>query len=323
MSVKIEKLDYCPPKNPNLLVKVTEMGNVVEVQYMSRRNTKQTIQMLEGKKQYVVCSTGEVKDIENGVTRKDNRKGLYKTFAKARALINTNVTDVSKVRWITLTYRENMTDTEKLYKDFKKFHMRFKTYCKNNDYAIPEYIVMMEPQARGAWHCHLIYIWETKAPYIPNADLARVWGNGFVKIKRLENVDNVGAYLTAYLGDMEITKQELNKFKGDVKAVEVEENGKKVPKYFVKGARLDLYPAGFKMIRHSKGIKEPESEMMTQGEANKKVLEATKTFEKTVTVSDQDSDFVMFINTCYYNRVRDKNQVFNRKKPFKNENLRN
>lgn len=322
MSVQIEKLDICPPKNPDMPVKVTEMGNIVEVQYMSRRNTKQTIQLINNKKQYVVCSTGEIKDVQAGETRRDNRKGLYKTFARARALINTNVTDVSKVRWITLTYKENMTDTERLYKDFKKFHMRFKTYCKNNDFSVPEYIVMMEPQGRGAWHCHLIYIWETKAPYIPNADLAKVWGNGFVKIKRLENVDNVGAYLTAYLGDMEITKQELSKFKGEVKEVEIEENGKKVPKYFVKGARLDLYPAGFKMIRHSKGIKEPVSEMMSQKRAEKKVLGATKTFEKTVAVSDQESDFTTFINTCYYNKVRNKNQVFNQKKPLKNENLR-
>ena len=93
-STQFEKLDHIPDKNPNLLVKVTEMGNIIEVQYMSRRNTKQTVRMLEGGEQYVVCSSGEIKDVVHHETRKDNKKGLYKTFANMRAIINTNVTDV-------------------------------------------------------------------------------------------------------------------------------------------------------------------------------------------------------------------------------------
>ena len=110
--VEFEKLEKIPVKNPNLLVKVTEMGNITEVQYMSRRNVKQTIKMLKGGEQFIICSTGEIKDVEHHETRKDNKKGLYKTFANMRAIINTNVIDVSKVRWCTLTYAENMTDTK-------------------------------------------------------------------------------------------------------------------------------------------------------------------------------------------------------------------
>ena len=112
--IEFEKLLTVPTKNPNLLVKVTEMGNVIEVQYMSRRNTKQTIQMLPGGEEFVICATGEVKEVKHHETRKDNKKGLYRTFAKARGIINANVTDVEKVRWCTLTYAENMTDTKQL-----------------------------------------------------------------------------------------------------------------------------------------------------------------------------------------------------------------
>ena len=193
--VKVEKMAEIPTKNPNLLVKVVEMGNVVEVQYMSRRNQKQTIQMLEGGEQYVICATGEVKDIEHKQTRKDNRKGLYKTFANARGLINANVVDVENVRWCTLTYAENMTDPKRLYMDFQQFNQRFQYYCNKKGYSKPEYIVMMEPQGRGAWHAHLLYIWQDqKAPFIPNEDFRKLWGHGFVRIKKLDNVDNVGAY---------------------------------------------------------------------------------------------------------------------------------
>lgn len=304
-------MNQIPPKNPSVAVKVTQMGNVIEVQYMSRRNCKQTIQMLQGGEQFVICSTGEVKDIEHHNNRKDNKKGLYKTFANARAVINANVTDVSKVRWCTLTYAENMTDTKRLYEDFMKFNKRFQWYCKQHGYSKPEYIVMMEPQGRGAWHAHLLYIWQDmKAPYISNKDFRELWGHGFVKIKKLDNVDNVGAYLTAYLGDMEIDEIGIEKAVGkQCKVVETaDENGKKVKKAIVKGARLDLYPANFNMLRCSRGVKRPVAEMMSQDEANKKVSGATKTFESAIKLTDHDYDFEAFIIKAQYNKIREKTQ---------------
>lgn len=300
-------MNEIPVKNPSLPVKVTEMGNIVEVQYMSRRNSKQTIQMLPGGEHFVICATGEIKDIEHHSTRKDNRKGLYKTFANARAVINTNVTDVSKVRWCTLTYAENMTNAKRLYEDFKKFNQRFQYYCKQHDYGKPEYIVMMEPQGRGAWHAHLLYIWQDmKAPYISNEDFRKLWGHGFVRIKKLDNVDNVGAYLTAYLGDMEINEidNKLDYIASECKVIEMDEDGKKVKKAFVKGARLDLYPSNFNMIRCSRGIKRPVSEMMSQDTAKEKVLGATKTFESAIKLIDSENDFESVIIKEQYNKIR-------------------
>lgn len=304
-------MSQIPPKNPNLAVKVTEMGNVIEVQYMSRRNCKQTIQMLQGGEQFIICATGEIKDVEHHNTRKDNKKGLYKTFANARAVINANVTDVSKVRWCTLTYAENMTDPKRLYEDFRNFNWRFQYYCKTHGYSKPEYIVMMEPQGRGAWHAHLLYIWQDmKAPYIANQEFREMWGHGFVRIKKLDNVDNVGAYLTAYLGDMEIDEMDVSKAVGkQCKVVEVEdEDGKKVKKAIVKGARLDLYPANFNMLRCSRGVKRPVAEMMSQEDASKKVSAATKTFESAIKLTDHENDFETVIIREQYNKVRGKNQ---------------
>lgn len=283
------------------------MGNVTEIQYMSRRNTKQTVQMLPGGEEYLVLSTGEINEIEHHQTRKDNKKGLYKTFANARAVINTNVTDVKKVRWCTLTYKENMTNTKRLYQDFKKFNMRFLYYCKENGYSKPEYITMAEPQGRGAWHMHLLYIWmDMDAPYIPNAEFRKLWGHGFVKIKKLDDVDNVGAYLTAYLGDMEWEDMpDVMRANGkEHKIVEVEEGGKKVKKTIIKGARLDLYPANFNMLRCSRGIKRPIVEMMSQPDAEKKVLGATRTYENSIRLFDQETGFESFIIKEQYNSVR-------------------
>lgn len=305
--MEIEKLPCCPNMNISEPLKVKTMGNIIEVQYMSHRNNKQTVQMLKGGEQYVVCSTGEIIDIKKKETRQENRKGLLKTFALCRDLINTNVTDVSKVRWITLTYKENMTDTKKLYKDFEKFNKRFQYFCKKNNYGKPEYIVMMEPQGRGAWHAHLLYIWEDrKAPFIENKVLAALWGHGFVKIKKLDNVDNVGAYLTAYLGDMEYSETiEADIWaNNEIKKIEVEENGKKVSKMILKGARLKLYPANFNMIRYSRGIKKPVVEFVEHSEIKEKISGATLTFEKTLRLKDISTNFECIINTKYYNMLR-------------------
>ena len=305
--VEFEKLGKIPVKNPNLLVKVTEMGNVTEIQYMSRRNAKQTIKMLEGGEQFIICSTGEIKDVEHHETRKDNKKGLYRTFANMRAIINTNVTDVSKVRWCTLTYAENMTNTKQLYTDFRDFNKRFQYYCKTHGYSKPEYIVMMEPQGRGAWQ-------DMKAPFIPNHEFADLWGHGFVRIKKLDDIDNVGAYLTAYLGDMELSEIDWIKWneitKGTtVKQVEMlDDNGQKVTKQVLKGARLNLYPANFNMVRCSRGIKRPIEEMMSQEEANKKVLGATKTFASAIKLTDYENEFESIIIKEQYNKIRCKKQ---------------
>jgi hypothetical protein len=289
------------------MLKVTEMGNVLEVQYMSNRNCKQTIQMLPGMKQYIEVSSGEVKNVTKHDTRVTLNKNLQRTFKTLRGIINTNITDVSKVRWITLTYKENMTDTVRLYKDFEKFNKRFQTYCKNNNYGKAEYIAMMEPQGRGAWHCHLLYIFNNlvKAPYIANKTLSGLWGHGFVKISKLDNVDNVGAYLTAYLGDMDLQDCLHDEIVGnELKEVVIEENGRKESKYYVKGARLKYYPAKFNMFRCSRGVKRPLEVYMTQEEAEKKVSGAKLTFEKTVKLHDEENDFETIINTRYYNRIR-------------------
>lgn len=307
-----EKLDktleeLCPLDN---FVKVVEMGNVTEILHMERRNTKATIKMLEGGERYVNLSTGEILPVKKHDSRKDQKNSLYRTFQNARALINANVIDVDFVRWCTLTYRENMTDTKKLYKDFEKFWKRFLYYCKKKGYTKPEYIVMMEPQGRGAWHCHLLIIWQNmKAPYIANKDFAELWQQGFVTIKKLDDVDNVGAYLTAYLGDMDIS--DIDKLKGSqytLKTVEIEENGKKVKKSYIKGARLELYPLNFQMIRHSKGIKQPTETYMTLEDAKKKVLGATKTFESSVKISDDANGFNNVISKAYYNSKRKETQ---------------
>lgn len=294
------------------IVKVTTMGNITEKMYLSRRNTKPTVQKLPNGKM-LVLSTGEVKDIKQMEKRIECTNSLRKSMRNLRNILNANITDVKKCRWITLTYAENMTDTQRLYIDFKNFIKRFQYYCEKEKLGKIEYIVAMEPQGRGAWHGHLVMIFNKNAPFIENNVLAKMWKQGFVTIKKLDDVDNVGAYLTAYLGDMDI--QEVTDLQGatslfgkEIKEIDyVDENGEKKKKYYVKGGRLPMYPANFNLYRCSRGIKKPIEEYMTEEQARKKVSAATLTYDSTHLYTSKEG-FECVIDKKYYNNKRVKKQ---------------
>ena len=92
---------------------------------------------------------------------------------------------------------------------------------------------------------------------------------------------------------------------GQIKTVTLpDENCNLQQKRIVKGARLKYYPAKFNILRCSRGIKRPEPQMMSQEEACYYIQDSNKTFERTVKLSDPDSDFETVISTAYYNKIR-------------------
>lgn len=148
-----------------------------------------------------------------------------------------------------------------------------------------------------------------KAPYMENAVVRDCWKQGFVTVKRLDDVDNVGAYLTAYLGDMELSEASkadmaVSYSKG-IKEVEYEdENGVKQTKKYIKGARLCMYPPGFHIFRWSKGIKKPDVSVVEYKKAKEKASSGKLTFTKTVALEDPESDFKNTLQYEYYNSMR-------------------
>lgn len=223
--------------------KVVVMGNVVEVTWIDCKNDKCHAIKLDGK-HWIDPETGEIHEYEkDSDKRTDNTQELLRTFATIRALVNTNCKDPKRIRWITLTYAENMTDTKRLKRDFNTFWKRFK-----RRWGDAEYISVIEPQGRGAWHVHLIAIWDGAAPFIPNAELRECWGHGFVKVNAVrEDCDNLGAYLSAYLADIEVPSD----------GTEKQVDGQK--KRFKKRGRLHMYPAHMQIYRTSRGIERPDT----------------------------------------------------------------
>lgn len=246
--------------------------------------------------------TGEVIDYQHNQNRAGDMASVAQSLKRLRDIINANLEDPDRALWVTLTYAENMTDAKRLYKDFHAFWKRFLRYLKKEGHPRAEYISAAEPQGRGAWHLHILVIFPTNAPYIPNSDMARIWGHVFTKTKGLKGVDNPGLYLTAYLGDMELSEALSSGIKRG-KLAEVEVKGKQ-KKAIVKGARLKLYPLGFNLYRNSRGVERPTIYKVTEEEAQSLVGDAPPTYKKTIAVTDGAGEIQNVVNYRTFNRKR-------------------
>lgn len=299
--------------NPNALVKITRMNKIIEMQYMQKRNSKPNILKLDADR-YVDLSTGELKEFKKSENRKENSNSLRQTFKRMRYLINNNFTGADNELFITLTYAENMTDPERLYLDFDKFMKRFRYYFK--DKTTIDYMAIAEPQERGAWHLHILTKFnDVKKIYIPNqfdstskplnAPLFELWRKGWVNIRKLGGIDDIGAYMTAYLSDIELDTDTTARLfdKNAIGVVEkvIDGQSKKV----IKGGRLSLYPPGMNLYRHSRGIKKPRSVYMKYQTFDKEMesIGSAPHYVKNIEI-DNDN----FANTIVY-----KNYNLNRK----------
>lgn len=130
-------------------------------------------------------------EFEKEVNRK---KVLSRARRDLRRLINSNVGMYAGFtsKFITLTFKENLQDFSAANYEFKKFRQRLENYFDKK----LKYVVVPEFQKRGAIHYHVIFF---NIPFIRNNVLSKIWNNGFVRINKIDNVDNVGAYICKYM----------------------------------------------------------------------------------------------------------------------------
>ena len=128
-------------------------------------------------------------------TKEENRKKTaYRAKRYVRLMANANP---QLNKFLTLTFAENLTDIKRSRYELEKFLKRLQTYGKKHfhkSYKL-EYICVIEFQERGAIHFHLL----CNLPYISAKILEKIWGNGFIKLELVDDIDNVGAYITKYM----------------------------------------------------------------------------------------------------------------------------
>lgn len=110
-------------------------------------------------------------------------------------------------KFLTLTFdpkkftEKNLRDvsfTDDLFKKFiKRFNYRYKTKLK--------YIAVREFHKSGRIHYHMLCDWKNELIFEDEIRASevllgeKVWKHGFVDIKQLDHVDNVGAYIIKYM----------------------------------------------------------------------------------------------------------------------------
>jgi len=217
-----------------------------EVMYMARLAVARVRKL--NKDEYVVLSTGEIKNYESSTGKQ--QEALRRTFQELRYVIRTNFSSTDKYqKFITLTYVENMTDKDRLYVDFKAFIKRLQRHCKAHPLV---YIVVAEPQERGAWHMHLMLKSTEPGLWIDKDKLTKIWRHGYTEIEQLKG-DDCANYYTAYFTSISLEAREFTN------AVAKPETGSKA---YVKGGRLGYYPKGFKFYRCSQNIERPTREQI-------------------------------------------------------------
>lgn len=244
----------------------------------------------------------------------DSGQCRFITLTYAHDLVPVRPDEVNPLEWDSIIVEDGeghsekkyfkkvpMTSTTRLYMDFKRFMTRFRRFNESNQWGKIGYIAAAEPQGNpagdaagpGSWHLHVIMFWEErKAPFLDPALVSSMWGQGFVNVRGLYNVelpngktgcvDNLGAYLTWYLSSDRIDK---------------------------KANRLKWYPSNFHPFRYSRNCKEPNIYNTYANQLKKKVGPlGAPTFRKSYTVvkmhSDGHNEIYNRLTTEYYNKIR-------------------
>ena len=311
------RLQDIPPQFRAGYCKRIMAGNVTEFIELLRKPPEIDCKRID-KDHYIRPSeqSGELHEYCHAENKSGSLGSVRRTLANIRRVINANCSDARSLRWVTLTYAENMQDSKRLYKDYEKFWKRFVYYCKKHGLGKPEYIAIAEPQGRGAWHLHCLFRWDGVAPFLDNNTVfAPLWGHGWTKIKAVKtDCDNLGAYFSAYLADMPLDDFQAIYGECPFEAVEkdfLDDDGEVKKKKFIKGGRLRLYPSGMNIIRTSRGIVLPKSEIISAEQAEKEKASAgTETFSSCFAlVSGGDSPKTkQIISKSYYNSKRVESQ---------------
>lgn len=243
-------------------------------------------------------ATGEIVEVDHCNDRSDPRlrQSLKASFKRLKRLIGANFSNIGfkSGLWVTLTYAQPngkpMTDQNRLYQDFRKFIQKVKRKIKPRELV---YIVAMEPQASGSFHAHILMkCLDKKAFYLKNSDVAEMWGQGFVNVRRIKKADNVSAYLMAYLTDIDIKNAD-----GNIKG----QNGKK-PKSIVKGGRIGFYPLHFNLYRASKNCRQPKKIKSSRKKVKKKfgIETAKPTYARRFEIDRKDTEQPFEVKVEYY-----------------------
>ena len=140
---------------------------------------------------------------------------IHRAKTKIRRIVNANP-ELNKFATLTFADWTNIFEHQNKNLDFEyignprniaECNDAFRKFALRAEYSMEQklhYICIPELQKNGNVHYHVLY----DLPFLNTSKLASIWKAGFVKINRIDNVSNVGAYVGKYLSK-ENTKDSL------------------------------------------------------------------------------------------------------------------
>lgn len=150
-----------------------------------------------------VIGTSEEQKAKKIASRKSS---MHRSQAQLKRLVNMNAWNWKKVGglpylpvFVTLTFKENIKDVYTANRIFSNFIKRLNYSITKRKVTFLKYVVVTEYQdlnRDGVIHYHAVFF---NLEHIWKDTLCNIWGHGFVDIKQIKNVKNIGAYISKYM----------------------------------------------------------------------------------------------------------------------------
>lgn len=127
------------------------------------------------------------KKSEERSSNQKSQSSIHRTKKNIKNITNSNP---QLTKFLTLTFKKNVNDIDYANYEFMQFVKRMK--FKYIDF---QYLAVIEFQKRGAVHYHII----CNLPYVNKKLIAKKWRHGFIKIKRIKRINNMGGYISKYV----------------------------------------------------------------------------------------------------------------------------
>lgn len=137
---------------------------------------------------------GRIKNKKDDFKQVNVFKNCVRAQKKIRMLCNNNQSQLTK--FLTLTFASPHG-----FSDIQLANYKFKKFCQRIDYRLKkqglkfEYLCVPELTKVGNIHYHLL----CNLPYIDVYQLQDIWGCGIIYINKIEEIENLAAYISSYV----------------------------------------------------------------------------------------------------------------------------
>lgn len=143
----------------------------------------------------------KIEEIKEENFKKSSRRAKTKIFDLIVCNVDKHLSYANKkerVKFLTLTFKENITDIEKANEEISKFFKRLSYELFNVRTNVIKYLTVPELQKRGAIHYHIVLF---NCPYIQQKKMLQIWSAGGVYINAIStnNAEKVAKYITKYI----------------------------------------------------------------------------------------------------------------------------